>query len=180
MSHTLPAGVREQVRERVSFRCEFCGVTEADAGGELTVDHFQPRVQRGPDTLDNLIYSCHRCNLYKADYWPASPEHPSLWNPRQGPAAAHLLELADGMLHPISPAGALTLQRLRLNRPALITYRLKSRAANEELHLLQRYQQLVVVLEQMQRQHVQLLQEQQNLLEQQRSVLRLLLGSQDP
>jgi hypothetical protein len=45
----IPADdIREKVRTRSRFRCEFCGVTETDAGGELTVDHFRP-VSKGED-----------------------------------------------------------------------------------------------------------------------------------
>ena len=37
--------IRDLVRRNANFACEFCGVTETDAGGELTVDHFQPKVK---------------------------------------------------------------------------------------------------------------------------------------
>jgi len=37
---TITADIREQVRQRANFACEFCGVTETDTGGHLTVDHF--------------------------------------------------------------------------------------------------------------------------------------------
>lgn len=42
---TLPARLREQVRRRANFACEFCGVTETDTGGQLTVDHFRPQAK---------------------------------------------------------------------------------------------------------------------------------------
>ncbi len=80
---TISEGLRDQVRDRAKFACEYCGVTEADTGGPLTVDHFRPRTSGGTDELDNLLYCCFRCNLYKADYWPAQPTDPPLWNPRQ-------------------------------------------------------------------------------------------------
>ena len=66
---SLSEAIREQVRQRAAFACEFCGVTEADTGGQLTIDHFQPATQGGTDTLDNLLYCCACCNQYKADYW---------------------------------------------------------------------------------------------------------------
>lgn len=65
---SIPEAVRLQVRQRANFACEFCGVTETDTGGELTVDHFCPQTKGGTDDPDNLLYSCHRCNQYKADY----------------------------------------------------------------------------------------------------------------
>lgn len=107
---TLPVELSELVRRRANFACEYCGVSEIDAGGLLTVDHFRPRSHGGTDDPDNLIYCCHRCNLFKADHWPALPGDPMLWNPRQEPIAAHLVLLADGTLHPITAAGTVTLR----------------------------------------------------------------------
>lgn len=39
------------IRQRANFRCEFCGVTETDVGGELTIDHFKPLKSGGADLL---------------------------------------------------------------------------------------------------------------------------------
>ena len=39
--------LRRQVRQRDGFACTYCGVTEELVGSELTVDHFQPRVEGG-------------------------------------------------------------------------------------------------------------------------------------
>jgi 5-methylcytosine-specific restriction endonuclease McrA len=44
---SLTASIREQVRQRAQCACEFCGVTEIDVGGMLTIDHFQPRTKAG-------------------------------------------------------------------------------------------------------------------------------------
>lgn len=72
----IPAKTREQVRLRANYACEFCGVTENDTGGELTIDHFQPLAKGGSNDPDNLIYCCHRCNQYKLDYWQSSQNDP--------------------------------------------------------------------------------------------------------
>src|SRR5438105_4527732 len=111
----LPATVRQHVRERAGFACEYCGVREQDSAAELTVDHFRPRSHSGDDSLRNLVYSCHFCNTHKADYWPVSPGEVPLWNPRDGPAPDHFLSLEDGSLFPISTTGAFTIDRLKLN-----------------------------------------------------------------
>jgi len=79
---TIKAAIRKQVRERAGFACEFCGISETDTGGQLTVDHFRPKAKGGDDSLDNLLYCCARCNQYKLDYWPSRPDDPPLWNPR--------------------------------------------------------------------------------------------------
>lgn len=117
---SLTGDIREKVRERACFRCEFCGVTETDAGGELTIDHFRPVSRGGDDSSDNLVYCCVRCNQYKLDYWPESDGDTMLWNPRLENPDCHFLELDDGRLYPLSETGSLTVRRLRLNRPPLV------------------------------------------------------------
>ena len=146
---SIPTDVRWAVRQRAHFACEFCGATETDTGGELTIDHFQPHTKGGTDAPENLPYCCHRCNQYKADYWPTQPEDPPLWHPRHEPIERHLLLLADGTLYPITVVGAFTLKRLRLNRPPLVAYRVRKQSEMAEHRLLARYRDLVLVLEQL-------------------------------
>jgi len=175
---SLPEAIREQVRQRAHFACEFCSVTEADAGGLLTIDHFQPSTQGGGDTPDNLLYCCPRCNQYKADYWPASPSEPSLWNPRQTPRTTHFVQLDDGTLHPLTSVGAFTMRRLRLNRPPLIAHRLRRRMWADDARWLARYRDLIKALEHLNRQQAALLEEQHQLLEEQHALLLRLLGGE--
>jgi len=176
---TITDDIREQVRRRANFACEFCGVTETDTGGELTVDHYQPRAKGGGDSLENLLYCCPRCNQYKADYWPTKPDDPLLWNPRREPSSQHFLELDDGTLHHLTAVGAFTLKCLRLNRPPLVAYRLRKRQQAEETRLLTRYQETVRLLEQLNTQLSALMEEQRQLLEEQRELLRLLLSRRE-
>ncbi len=58
----MPHPLHEQVRRAFNYHCGYCGVTEAAAGGQLTVDHYCPRAAGGTDELSNLVYACHRCN----------------------------------------------------------------------------------------------------------------------
>jgi hypothetical protein len=172
----ITAEVRDQVRRRANFACEFCGVSETDVGGQLTVDHFQPRSQGGTDSFDNLLYCCARCNQYKLDYWPASSHDPQLWNPRCDLAEQHFLELEDSTLHALTATGAFTLQRLRLNRPPLVAHRLRRRQEVEVMRLLTRYRDLAQALGQLLAQQAALVEEQRTLLEEQCRLLRRLLS----
>lgn len=142
---TVPASIWEQVRERAERACEFCGVNEIDAAGELTVDHFRPKQREGSDDLSNLIYCCFRCNIYKAAYWQDDPGLPQLWNPRQESRDLHLVTLDDGSLYPASLAGRFTIERLRLNRPQLIDYRRRKLVAARVLSLLKTYEELTAI-----------------------------------
>ena len=173
---TRSAELRALVRQRAQFACEYCGVTEIDSGGELTIDHHHPPGRGGSqDDPENLVYCCTRCNQYKSDYWPKNDQDSSLWNPRTEPQDTHFVRLADGTLYPITTCGAFTIRRLRLNRPPLVAYRLRQHRNMEEARLLTELQQLIRLQETLQHQHAALLQEQQQLLEQQRNLLQLLI-----
>ena len=172
---TIKSRVRNEVRQRASFACEFCGISETDAGSQLTIDHFQPKAKGGDDSPSNLIYCCSKCNQYKLDYWPENDADPMLWNPRIESASQHFLELNEGTLHPLSSTGAFTIRRLRLNRPPLIAHRLFKRRVAEEVRLLTSYKDLVRLVEQLLAQQSALLQEQQKLLTEQRQLLQMLL-----
>lgn len=176
---TIKAGIREQVRRRAKFACEFCGITETDAGGLLTIDHFQPKAKGGTDSLNNLLYCCIRCNQYKLDYWPSSSGDQLLWNPRHESASLHFLELNDGTFHPLTATGTFTISRLRLNRPPLVAHRLLKLQVAEQFRLLSRYRELITLVEQVLKQQSNLVEEQKNLLEEQRELLHLLLAAKE-
>jgi HNH endonuclease len=164
----------ELVRTRAGFACEYCGVTETDCGGPLTVDHHCPQALGGRDGPDNLVYCCWRCNLHKAAYWPTKSTDPVLWNPRDDSRDHHLLLLADGRLYARTPTGEFTLARLRLNRPALVAHRARRLSQVAEQGLLERYRDLLTLLEQMQQRHAELLEDHRALLQEQRDLIRLL------
>jgi hypothetical protein len=168
--------VRTQVRERAEFACEYCGVSETDSGGELTIDHYQPQSHNGSDEIDNLVYCCIRCNSYKADYWPTKTNESALWNPRQEKNDKHFLLLADGQLHPFTKKGKFTIQRLRLNRLPLIAYRQRKRFGDERTRLLLQFYNALQVFEQLEQNYANLLDEQRKLLEQQQRLLNLLVS----
>jgi HNH endonuclease len=173
---SLTASIREQVRQRAQCACEFCGVTEVDTGGMLTIDHFRPRARAGSDDLENLIYACIACNQYKQDYWPQTETAPTLWNPRQELASQHFFEQEDGQLTALTLIGIFTLQRLRLNRSQLITARQRRQQQLQAETLLRRYQELTTLQAQVNIQLTDLAMEQQVLLKEQRKWLRMLLS----
>lgn len=85
----------DEVRRRYGFRCGYCGVSEADSGGELTVDHHRPVSAKGGDEDENLVYACVRCNLYKSDFFPTAEDFAHGWrvlHPLRDDLAAHLRE----------------------------------------------------------------------------------------
>jgi hypothetical protein len=87
-----------------------------------------------------------------------------LWNPRDGPSSDHFLSLEDGRLFPISAVGAFTIDRLKLNRPVLIAYRLAKRRIADQERAGAEARELLAVLRALKEDLGELVQEQRDLL----------------
>lgn len=173
---TVSTDMRQQIRERADFACEYCDVTETDAGGELTVDHFQPQSKGGEDSLENLIYCCIKCNQYKADYWNDDLSAPSVWNPRTETFETHFVLLIDGNLYPLTDKALFTIRLLRLNRPQLVERRLRLQRHTEILSLLEKRNEEIMLSEQLVKEQMTMIKEQSDLLKEQDRLLQLLLN----
>lgn len=55
---------RENIYKRDNFECVYCGCSDKRA---LTLDHVIPQSKGGPNTWDNLVTACKKCNGEKAD-----------------------------------------------------------------------------------------------------------------
>lgn len=172
---SLSDATKQIVRERAGFACEYCGVTEQNAGGELTVDHFRPQSKGGGDELENLVYCCVRCNLYKSDFWIEPPGEPTLWNPREEAAENHFWQAEDGHLYALTEKGELSIRILNLNRPQLVAYRRQQNLLVQERRLLEESEITVEVLFQLGEEQREIIRAQQILLEEQRKMLKILL-----
>jgi len=87
--------------------------------------------------------------------------------------------LDNGQLKALTPEGKATIELLRLNRLPLIQYRIQKKARAEEVQLLKHYQQFVSLLLQTNQELTLLVENQQDLLEQQQQLLRLLLDEKE-
>src|SRR5271165_3815410 len=99
----------EEIRQRYQGCCGYCGVSEADAGGELTVDHYRPAVAGGDDSSANLVYACFRCNGYKGDFSPSAADLQHgrrLLHPLIDAISLHLRENQQtGSIEPLTETG---------------------------------------------------------------------------
>ena len=57
---------RKNIIKRDLHRCQYCGKRD----GPITVDHVVPKYRGGPDTWENLVCACVRCNTKKANRTP--------------------------------------------------------------------------------------------------------------
>ena len=172
----ISSAIREYVRQRAKFSCEYCGVSETDTGSELTIDHFQPVSQGGNDHLDNLVYCCMRCNQYKRNYWPRSSQDGDLWNPRLESVVQHFLLIDNGLLEPLSAKAMFTIRLLRLNRRDLVAHRLPKQQEASRARVLEQLYDVIQGFEHLANQQTKLIDEQRKLLEAQAHLLRRLIG----
>lgn len=121
----------EEVRQRYSLCCGYCGVSESEAGGEFTVDHYRPISAGGDDSADNLVYACFKCNQYKGAYFPDSSRlslGQRVLHPLRDDVSEHLRENERmGRLDPLTETGRFHIGLLQLNRAPLVQYRLQRR-----------------------------------------------------
>lgn len=59
---------RRNLFARDHNRCQYCG--KHHHSSELSIDHVIPRTQNGPDTWENLVCSCVKCNSRKGGRTP--------------------------------------------------------------------------------------------------------------
>lgn len=168
------------VRRRADYACEYCGVSEQNAGGELTIDHFRPQSKNGGDALGNLVYCCSRCNLYKGDFWVESAGAPHLWNPRTDTFERHFWQGENGRLFALTETGELTIRILKLNRLQLVEYRRQQFLQNEERRLYKENEIAVEVLLKLNEELREVIRAQQKLLTEQRQLLNYLLKNNQP
>lgn len=87
MVGTIPAGIRQEIRDRAQERCEYCLTAEWLVGALFDIDHIIPRRAGGSDHRDNLCLACSGCNGHKhartSAVDPASGTTVPLFHPRR-------------------------------------------------------------------------------------------------
>lgn len=83
---TISKEMRQQVRERAKYLCEYCHSSEEASAAQFEIDHIRPRSRGGADTFENLALACQRCNSYRYNFTegvdPESQVFAQLFNPR--------------------------------------------------------------------------------------------------
>lgn len=115
----IGAAVRRQVRSRASNRCEYCQLSQAEAGAAVFhVEHVIPKQHGGPDALGNLALSCFHCNLHKgpnlAGIYPDTGRPALLFNPRTQRWQDHFEARGEWIVGK-TPTGRATVRVLAMN-----------------------------------------------------------------
>ncbi len=112
--------IRQQVRSRANYLCEYCHSSEEASAARFEIDHIQPRSLGGDDSVDNLALACQRCNSYRYNFTegidPKSKSSVILFNPRKDTWRQHFIWKQGGlMIHGKTSIGRATCNRLDFN-----------------------------------------------------------------
>jgi hypothetical protein len=117
---SINEAVKQFVRERANYLCEYCHSLELLSANRFTIDHIVPRSLGGSDELENLALACRRCNERRYNFVagidPDTQAIVPIFNPRQQQWAEHFGWTIDGTVIQGSTAvGRTTCVRLDLN-----------------------------------------------------------------
>lgn len=116
--------VRQLVRERAAYLCEYCHTNEKWQYVLFTIDHILPQSEGGRDDLSNLALACFHCNRYKSSHRssidPVTGAESPLFNPRLEKWSEHFVWSPDALiLLALAATGRATIELLQINRPRL-------------------------------------------------------------
>lgn len=117
---TVSSAIRQLVRQRANYLCEYCHSSEEASTALFTLDHLIPQSLNGSDDPENLALACHRCNGRRYNFTtgidPETQAVVALFNPRQQQWSDHFIWTADGLrIFGISSVGRTTCIRLDFN-----------------------------------------------------------------
>jgi len=112
--------LKQAIRERANYVCEYCHSPERLSANRFTVDHIVPKSLGGSDALDNLALAGRRCNERRYNFVagidPETQDVVPLFNPRQQQWAEHFVWQGDGVvIEGTTPIRRATCLRLDLN-----------------------------------------------------------------
>ncbi|MEM7126544.1 MAG: HNH endonuclease signature motif containing protein [Chloroflexota bacterium] len=118
----------EGIKERASFRCEYCQCWADFSAQSFVYEHIIPVAKGGETVLENLCYACGGCNGHKyiktEGIDPVSKLIIPLYHPRDQNWNDHF-SWSNDYLHIIglTPTGRATVAALKMNRQPLVNIR---------------------------------------------------------
>ncbi len=105
----MDAETRRLVRERASYRCEYCGLPQSAAHFvTFQIEHIVAKQHRVDDGLGNLALACPDCNRRKGPNLTTLDRKTGdvirLFNPRSDDWSEHF-EVADGVIIGLTAIG---------------------------------------------------------------------------
>lgn len=120
MSRYIPDKIREIVKERAFYLCEYCLLHESQSFVGFEIDHIISIKHGGSNEASNLAYTCQYCNQFKgADIGTIllpDEEYIRFYNPRKDKWKNHF-DLEGSLIIAKTPQAEATIKMLKLNQP---------------------------------------------------------------
>ena len=118
MNRRIPTNLRNKIKDRAGYICEYCLIHEEDAFFGCEVDHIISQKHGGSSEIDNLAYTCPFCNRNKgSDIGSISSKTDNFcrfFNPRKDLWAKHF-QLIDEQIQSLTEIGEVTARILQFN-----------------------------------------------------------------
>ena len=117
---TISLVMRQRIRQRAIFLCEYCHSSEEASASLFTIDHLIPQSLGGIDIESNLALACHRCNGRRYNFIdgvdPVTQAIVPLFNPRKNQWSDYFIWSENGeKIFGITAIGRATIERLDMN-----------------------------------------------------------------
>lgn len=126
MSERVRGALRRAVIERAEQRCEYCDMPDDVLRLPHEPDHIVATQHGGQTILENLAYTCFRCNRYKgpnlSSVDPQTGALVPLFNPRADAWRQHF-RWQEAEITPQTDIGRATAALLRFNEPERVKLR---------------------------------------------------------
>ena len=128
MPRKFSENIKEKVRRRADFLCEYCHTDERWQLVQFTIDHIIPTSVGGGNEIENLALACFHCNRRKSDKQIVFDEQTNsgilIFNPRKMIWREHFRWSKDGLrIIYQTEIGRVTIALLDLNRFRIIQIR---------------------------------------------------------
>lgn len=123
----MPPSLRQLVRDRANYRCEYCHLPDfAAPASTFHTEHVIAKQHDGSDDPENRAWSCHRCNFHKGPNLsgidPLTYHVVRLFDPRRQSWKRHF-EWLGALLVGRTQTGRATVAVLNINDPQRVELR---------------------------------------------------------
>jgi hypothetical protein len=116
----MDAQLRQSVRARAAYHCEYCRLPQEFSELRFHIEHVIPRQHGGGDDADNLALACPDCNLRKGPNLtgidPETGEVVRLFHPRRDVWSDHFAYEGAAVVG-ATGIGRTTISLLQMNDP---------------------------------------------------------------
>lgn len=128
MSEYIAVKLRNLVKKRADFHCEYCRIPEDFSPQPFCFEHILPKFAGGKTSAENLALACQGCNSFKATRTEfdddLTNESVKLFNPRESKWTEHFIWNEDYTeIIGITAQGRATVKALKMNRLGLVNLR---------------------------------------------------------